>query len=183
MEGGCYLLKKAARSSRARVHLLKAVRNYTRKGKGGGVKGGVETAFHGRSHHENPVMTRKRADLRGKFAAPFGTGLRPPPLPRRGIRSFATLDILLIMTPHPFLPLIFRGCHFSKKKKKIIEGRKESNFPFRVSGEISESLSLWRGGRLNRAARKLGGMQERMGCKFRGENRKRSALQLRQPSN
>lgn len=27
----CYLLKKTARSSRARVHLLKAVRNYTRR--------------------------------------------------------------------------------------------------------------------------------------------------------
>lgn len=95
------------------------------KGRGGGVKGGVETAFHGRSHHENPVMTRKRADLRGKFAAPFGTGLRPPPLPRRGIRSFATLDILLIMTPHPFLPLVFRGCHFPLFKKKKNDRREE----------------------------------------------------------
>lgn len=125
MEGGCYLLKKAARSSRSRVHLLKAVRNYTRKGKGGGVKGGVETAFHGRSHHENPVMTRKRADLRGKFAAPFGTGLRPPPLPRRGIRSFATLDILLIMTPHLLPSSRFSGMPLSTFQKKKKNDRRE----------------------------------------------------------
>lgn len=82
------------------------------------MKGGVETAFHGRSHHENPVMTRKRADLRGKFAAPFGTGLRPPPLPRRGIRSFATLDILLIMTPHLLPSSRFSGMPLSTFQKK-----------------------------------------------------------------
>ena len=38
--GCCYLLKKTVpRSSRARVHLLKAVRNYTRKGRGRKSKG------------------------------------------------------------------------------------------------------------------------------------------------
>lgn len=147
-------LRKRCRVRVAREFIsLKPCGIIREKGGGGRVKG-AETAFHGRSHHENPVMTRKRADLRGKPAPPpFATGLRAATPGARDKKLYHTRYFI-----NYDLPLLFFVDATFQKIKTWSKGGKNLIFFLAFLMKYRPLPS---------------GVMQRRRCKFRGEDRKR----------